>query len=117
MIRWNRWVNMAVAHIRRHADAANFELVFRYQNRDVGVDRVFNFQRNVAETIASTLNRIKTNVEKEHNKKLKKTKKAKKGETSDNSSSNTGDANKIDIDFLIDKNESTTWLDVFGKFN
>lgn len=113
MIRWNRFVSMAVAHIRRHADAANFELVFRYQNSDVGVDRVFNFQRSVGETIMSTLNRIRTNVEKEHNKKLKKTKKGKKSETE----TSTTDANQLEIDFLIDKNESTTWLDVFGKFN
>lgn len=113
MIRWNRIVNMAVAHIRRQANAANFELVFHYQNRDVGIDRVFNLQRSCDETIASTVNRIKTNVEKEFNKKLKKGKKVKKG----GDESTTTKANPLEIDILIDKIESTTtWIDVFGNF-
>lgn len=103
---------MAVAHIRRQANATNFELVFHYQNRDVGIDRVFNLQRSCGETITSTVNRIKTNVEKEFNKKLKKAKKSKKCEDT----STTTDVNPLEIDFLIDKTESTTWLDVFGNY-
>lgn len=114
MIRWKRIVNMAVAHIRRPANAATFELVFRYQNQNVGIDRVFNLQRNVTESINSTMNRIKTNIEKEHNKKLKKTKKSKAGNTSAAGSVSGGDNNdQIDVDFAIEKNESTTWSDIF----
>lgn len=111
MIRWNRWnriVNMAVVHFRRHADASTFDLVFRYQNPVFGVDRVFNLQRNLGETICTTLNRIKTNVEKEHNKKLKKLKKEKKGE-------NSNFSNEFDVDFLIEKSDTTTWFDVFAN--
>lgn len=110
MNRWKRLVNMAVAHIRRHADEANFEIVFRYQNTEIGIDRVFNFQRNISETVGSTLNRIKTNIEKEHNKKLRKSKK-------DKSAPSTSGSNNIEVDLLIEKNESTTWLELLEKMN
>lgn len=108
MNRWSRIVKMAIAHIRRPTDAATFDLLFRYQNHEIGVDRVFNFQRSLGETIYSTLNRIKTNVEKENHKKLQRLKKIKqkKGEIVNNSS-------QIEVDLLIEKDESTTWTDVF----
>lgn len=72
MIRWKRLVNMAVAHIRRHGNADSIEIVFHYKNSQLGIDRVFNFQRNITETITASLQRIKTNVAKEYDKKLKK---------------------------------------------
>ncbi|XP_031627621.1 2',5'-phosphodiesterase 12 [Contarinia nasturtii] len=113
MLRWNRIVNMGVAHIRRStADAARFELVFRYQNPVVGIDRVFNLQRDVNESIRSTLTRIKTNVEKEHGKKLKKRKKPKKGEAE---SETTPHSNPVEIELLMDKCETTTWSEIFAN--
>lgn len=119
MIRWKRIVDMAVAYIRRPADAATFELVFRYQNQNVGIDRVFNFQRSVSESIASTINRIKTNVEKEHNKKLKKMKKnmkkSKADSTTTGSASASDNSDQINVDFAIEKSESTTWSEIFAN--
>lgn len=119
MFRWKRIVNMAVAHIRRPVDATTFEIVFRYQNQNVGIDRVFNFQRSVSETITTTMNRIKTNIEKEHYKKLKKLKnkkKSKAGNTSTAASVTGSDnSNQIDVDFGIEKSESTTWSEIFAN--
>lgn len=117
MIRWKRIVNMAVAHIRRPADAATFEIVFRYQNQNVGIDRVFNLQRNITESITSTMNRIKTNIEKEHNKKLKKTKKSKTSNTSAKAeSASSGDSSdQIVVDFVIERSETTTWSEIFAN--
>lgn len=115
MIRWNRIVNMAVAHVRRAtADAARFEIVFRYQNPVIGIDRVFNLQRDVNESISATIARIKNNVEKEHDKKLKKGKKGKKG-TAGSEKKDTLDSNPIEIELLMDKSETTTWSEIFGK--
>lgn len=109
MNRWKRLVNMAVAHIRRPVGATDFEIVFRYQNPEIGVDRVFNFKRNISENVSSTLNRIKTNIEKEHDKKLKKkNKKNNKGKDAQSSTSST----QTEVDLLIEKNESTTWLEL-----
>lgn len=110
MFRWKRLVNMAVAHIRRHADAANIEIIFHYKNPEVGIDRVFNFQRSVTESINSSLQRIKTNVEKEYNKKNKKSKKSKKGEVE----SSTSDSVQIEVDLLTEKNATTTWSDLLA---
>ena len=117
MIRWKRIVNMAVAHIRRPIDAANFELVFRYQNPEIGIDRVYNLQRSISETIGTTLNRIKMNVEKEQTKKLKKTKKSK--QTSTDAIDAVSETKPIEVEFVIDKNTSTTttWSEVFANAN
>lgn len=112
MFRWNRLVNMAVAHIRRHADAANIEIVFHYKNAELGIDRVFNFQRSLTESINSSLQRIKTNVEKEYNKKNKKSKKSKKG---DAESSSAAEAVPIEVELLMEKNESTTWSELIAN--
>lgn len=112
MIRWKRLVNMAVVHVRRHVDATNIELVFRYQNPQIGVDRVFNFERNLSETINSTINRIKNNIEKEHNKKKKNKKKAPKGE---GETVQPTQPIPIEVDFLFERTESTTWTDLLAN--
>lgn len=113
MNKWKRLVNMAVAYIRRPAGANDFEIVFRYQNPEIGVDRVFNFNRNISENVASTLNRIKTNIEKEHDKKLnKKNKKTKKGKDAQSLGST-----QTEVDLLIEKNESTTWSELLENIN
>lgn len=114
MLRWERFVSMAVAHIRRHVNATTVEIVFHYKNPELNIDRAFNLQRNISETIQSSLQRIKTNVEKEHNKKLNKKKKLKKSETSTEASSAEAsvDSTSTEVDLLIEKNELTTWLDL-----
>lgn len=120
----NRVVNMAVAHIRRHGNANSIEIVFRYNNPQIGIDRVFNLQRNIAETITSSLQRIKTNVDKEFSKNLKKKSKKTKNAaaTSDASSSSAAAAAPSappipprEVDLLTEQTErsaSTTWSDL-----
>lgn len=125
---WNRVVNMAVAYIRRHGNANNIEIVFRYNNPQLGIDRVFNFQRNVTETITSSLNRIKTNVDKEFNKKLKKKPKKPKSVTATTSDASTSSPPPSpplvitrEVDLLTDeqhcseRNASTTWSDLLAN--
>lgn len=125
MIRWHRLVNMAVAYIRRHGNASNIEIVFRYNNPQIGIDRVFNFQRNITETISSSLNRIKTNVDKEFSKNLKK--KSKKSRSvaaaSDATSSAPSPSSQLpmpprEVDLLTEQDSrdaSTTWSDLLAN--
>lgn len=115
MIRWNRLVNMAVAHIRRHANAETIEIVFHYQNPVVGIDRAFNLNRNIGEPITLSLNRIKTNIQKEYEKKLKKTKKSKKSQPENAECSEATVPIDTLVDFMIEKNETTTWLDLLAN--
>lgn len=125
MNHWNRLVRMAVAYIRRHGNDTSIELVFRYNNPQIGIDRVFNFQRNITETITSSLQRIKTNVDKEFSKKLKKkSKKSKKAvATSDGPPSPSTQAPEPtmpprEVDLCTEQNErdaSTTWSDLLAN--
>lgn len=126
---WNRVANMAVAYIRRHGNANSIEIVFRYNNVQLGIDRVFNFQRNVSETITSSLQRIKTNVDKEFSKNLKK--KSKKAKNVAAAAAATSDASTTpqpssallpipprEVDLLceqIERNASTTWSDLLAN--
>lgn len=126
MNHWNRLVKMAVAYIRRHGNESSIEILFRYNNPQIGIDRVFNFQRNITETITSSLQRIKTNVDKEFSKKLKKTKKSKKGAVaSEGSSSSPPPSSEVpvpprEVDLCtepIERDASTTWLDLLANVN
>lgn len=109
---------MSIAYIRRQPNADQFELVFRYQNATLAIDRTFNFQRNVTETIETTLNRIRTNVEKEFNKKSggKKKKAPKKGATTSQAAENQdGVANEIIVNLSVNGQIAAgtlTWLDL-----
>lgn len=127
MNRWNRLVNMAVAYIRRQGNASNIEIVFRYNNPQLGIDRVFNFQRNVTETITSSLNRIKTNVDKEFNKKLKKRPKKPKNTAATSSDASTSPPPSPplvitrEVDLLTsdeqygERTATTTWSDLLAN--
>lgn len=110
MLRWKRLVNMTFAHIRRHVDAPNFEILFHYKNSTFGIDRVFNFQRSITEPINSSLQRIKTNVEKEFNKKNKKAKKT----NIENVLTGTNPI-KIEVDFVTENNTATTWAELLAS--
>lgn len=57
------------AYFRHQPTNDKFELVFNYVNTDAGIDRVFNLQRAVSETIDATFTRIRTNIAKELNKR------------------------------------------------
>lgn len=120
-------MNMAVAYIRRHENASNIEIVFRYNNAPLGIDRVFNFQRNVSETITSSLNRIKTNVDKEFNKKLKKKPKKKTPTAAGSSDASaspppsppplviTREVDLLTADQCGERSATTTWSDLLAN--
>jgi hypothetical protein len=59
-------------------DDQTVHITFRLKNNEYQVDRIFNFSRKLDESIDVSIERIKTNVEKEFNKKLNKLKKSKK---------------------------------------
>lgn len=108
-------MNMAVAHIRRHANAETVEIVFHYQNLGVGIDRAFNLNRSISEPITSSLNRIKTNIEKEYEKKLNKNKKSKKSKQENAESGEASTSVDRLVDFMIEKTETTTWIDLLAN--
>lgn len=121
MNHWNKLVKMAVAYIRRHGTETNVEILFRYNNPQIGIDRVFNFQRNITEPLTSSLKRIQTNVDKEFSKQLKKrSKKSKKGAASSDASPPSSlppepTLPPREVDLFIDQIErsaTTTWSDL-----
>lgn len=65
---------MDKAYLRHLSDNEQFQITFKYTNKDLKVDRQFNFNRKLSETIETFLSRVATNVEKALNKKNKKRK-------------------------------------------
>lgn len=104
---------MAVAYVRHFKNTRNFEIVFHYRNVTVGIDRIFNFQRNIDETIETTLKRIQANVQKEFSKVSggKKKKKPK----ADPSEENQPGITTVEIDLVAEKDDSTTWSILLTK--
>lgn len=66
---------MDKAYLRHLIGSSRFEITFRYVDPELGIDRQFNFNRNLTETIDIFLTRIVTKVEKVVSKKSKKKKK------------------------------------------
>lgn len=98
------------AYIRHQSDSKNIEIVFHYVNSNTGVNRVFNFQRNIDEKIQTALARIRINVEKEFDKQSGGSKKKSKKRSAASSNETKSDDNEVDL--LIEKDESTTWKDL-----
>lgn len=73
-------------HFRHQPDNDRFELVFNYANEAANIDRAFNFQRLLSETIDATFTRIRTNIEKELKKGGGKKKKPNKNPADGNNS-------------------------------
>lgn len=70
---------MHKAYFKRAPDDNRCNITFRFTNETHKIDRIFNFSRDLNEKVEVCLDRIKTNVEKEFNKKVNK--KKKKGKT------------------------------------
>lgn len=66
---------MDKVYLRNEPDSQELHISFRYANDELKIDRDFNFCRKVDEKIETALTRIRGNIEKELNKKLKKGKK------------------------------------------
>ncbi|CAG9858960.1 unnamed protein product [Phyllotreta striolata] len=88
--------NMEKAYLRHLEGGDQFELALKYSNEALKINRQFNFNRRLSESIESFTSRVATNVEK---MMVKKTKKRKKEETSDKV------APKIDVVVLLNDAE------------
>lgn len=109
---------MDIAYFRHQPNNEQFELVFRYQNAALGIDRVFNFQRNITEAVETTLNRIRTNVEKEFKKKCggKKKNPSKKNPSAGPSDQKSEPNSDILISFLhANKTNQSPWSDLLTE--
>lgn len=98
-----------IAYFRHQSGTDKFELVFNYKNADAGIDRVFNLQRMVSETIDATFARIRTNIDKE----LKKGHGGKKKKPARNAPGNQeGGCSVMPVELLtVPSTEIQTWLD------
>ncbi|XP_018561321.1 2',5'-phosphodiesterase 12 [Anoplophora glabripennis] len=65
---------MDKAYLRHLGDNEQFQITFKYTNEVLKVNRQFNFNRKLSETVETFLSRVATNVEKALNKKNKKRK-------------------------------------------
>ncbi|XP_044742172.1 2',5'-phosphodiesterase 12 isoform X2 [Chrysoperla carnea] len=65
---------MENAYVRCLDGAEQFDMVMKYINPTLGIDREFNFKRQLTEPVDTFLNRISVNIEKVINKNLKKKK-------------------------------------------
>lgn len=62
-------------YLRNDPSSQDLHINFRYANEELKIDRDFNFCRKMDEKLEGALNRIRGNIEKEFNKKLRKGKK------------------------------------------
>lgn len=69
-------LNMEHMYLRQEENSENVQISFRYTNDKFGVDREFNFSRNVSENITVCTARMNANLEKAFCKRLKKKKKS-----------------------------------------
>lgn len=107
---------MDCIHFRRHNDNENIEMTFRYKNIELGLDRQFNFQRKITESIETAFTRIQANFEKELKKKKSNGKK-KKTEAKDEKVSNEektidGKPQLVRGDSIV---SNVTWIEVFAS--
>lgn len=68
-------MNMDKVYFRHDPSSEDLHISFRYANPELNIDKEFNFCRKIDEKLEVTLNRIRGNIEKEFNKKLRKGKK------------------------------------------
>lgn len=68
----NKVLRMNEAYFKHIISEKKVHITFRFVNESLKSDRMFNFVRDETENIDTALNRIKSNLEKEFNKKNKK---------------------------------------------
>ncbi|XP_015031949.2 2',5'-phosphodiesterase 12 [Drosophila willistoni] len=69
-------VDMEKVYLRNLKDSEDLHITFRFVNEELHVDRQFNFCRRINERIDIALTRIRSNIEKELQKRFKKKKNA-----------------------------------------
>ncbi|GAB0096025.1 2',5'-phosphodiesterase 12 [Sergentomyia squamirostris] len=72
---------MEKVYFRHTENDPQVDISFRYANLEYKIDRVFNFRRNLSENVQCFTDRMKTNIEKEFNKRNKSKKKPKLAES------------------------------------
>lgn len=65
---------MNTAYFRHVNGESEFHVTFRYVNKEIGIDKQFNFCRRLTENCASFLNRVDSSIEKVAEKKSKRSK-------------------------------------------
>ena len=68
----NKVLRMNEAYFKHIISEKKVHITFRFVNESLKSDRMFNFVRDETENVDTALNRIKSNLEKECNKKNKK---------------------------------------------
>ncbi|XP_067001852.2 2',5'-phosphodiesterase 12 isoform X2 [Anabrus simplex] len=76
---------MEKAYVRRLEDSVDFHLSFHFQHEVYGINRQFNFNRQLSENVKELLSRIQTSIDKSLTKYKKKLKKQKSEQTLDDS--------------------------------
>lgn len=73
---------MNIVYFRYVPDEPQFQISFEYSSPTIGINRQFNFDRKVTESVQTCMDRITKNVEKIFSKKFnkKKDKSEKKGQ-------------------------------------
>ncbi|XP_045471233.1 2',5'-phosphodiesterase 12 isoform X1 [Harmonia axyridis] len=66
------YLKMDKAYFRKVEDIQQFSFTFRYENKELKVNRQFNFVRQMSEPLSAFLTRLETNVDKAIKKKNKK---------------------------------------------
>jgi hypothetical protein len=65
----------SIAYFKHAENDEKLSITFKYTNNELKVDKTFNFCREITEKPENLISRIKSNLEKEVNKKQKKRKK------------------------------------------
>lgn len=91
---------MDKAYLRRLNETEQFEIAFKYVDPELKINRQFNFNRRLSETVDSFLSRVAINFKKVAAKKIKK--KKNKNETSTEKSV---EEKKTEVSLFVDDNE------------
>ena len=86
-------VRMENVYIRHQDGAEQFQVSFQLRDEALGLDRQFNFSRQLSEKVNDFLGRVTTNIERTLTKKNKKKKKNPEAESED-------DSNKVNVTLL-----------------
>lgn len=104
--------NMNIAYLRNEQDESDIRIIFHYQCEKLRIDREFNLKRSVNELVDTSLDRMKTNIVKEVQKRSKKKKNDCQPEQS---GVNVDD---ISLSIIRDNGESIqgiSWADLYTK--
>lgn len=109
-------LKMDKAYLRRVNESEQFEIAFKYVDSELRINRQFNFNRRLSETVESFLSRVGTNVEKVVSKKSRKKKKKNNIKEEELVTEESVEDKKTDVSLFVDNREvarDTICSDVF----